>query len=102
MAEINARTQQGETALHICCRLANFEIIKILTKLPETFVDIEDSRGNTPLHFAALSNSLKVITYLTKTCKANPTILNYLKQRPRDMSSDTTIKNVSTRIFIVF
>jgi ankyrin repeat protein len=94
MAELNARTQSGETALHLCCKSGNFDIVRTLTRMPETFVDIEDSRGNTPLHFAALSNSMKVVAHLTKTCKANPSIHNYLKQRPRDVTTDMGIKNV--------
>jgi ankyrin repeat protein len=88
LAEINARTQSGETALHLSCKNGNEGIVKFLTKIQETFVDIEDNKGNTPLHYAALTNNTKIVQHLTKTCKGNPTITNVLKQRPRDLTSD--------------
>ena len=61
LAEINARTQSGETALHLSCKNGNFEIVKFLTKIQETFVDIEDNKGNTPLHYSALTNNAKIV-----------------------------------------
>jgi ankyrin repeat protein len=29
--DVNARSQQGETPLHIACKLGSFEIVQILT-----------------------------------------------------------------------
>ena len=79
MAEINSRSQQGYTPLHICCRLGQYEFVKILTKVPDIFVDIEDNIGNTPLHYATLSNQGKIVSHLVKNCKANPCIHNCQK-----------------------
>jgi ankyrin repeat protein len=45
----------------MACKLSNFELVELLTTMPETFVDIEDSKGNTPLHFAAQTGNLKII-----------------------------------------
>jgi ankyrin repeat protein len=49
-------------------------------------VDIEDNKGNTPLHFAVASSYIKIIQHLTKTCHANPSIINNLKQKPKDIT----------------
>ena len=78
-AEINVRTAQGETALHISCKAGNFELVRMLTKLQEIFVDIEDSRGNTPLHYASMTNNTRIVGHLTKVCKANPCMHNFLR-----------------------
>lgn len=94
LAEVNQRTSTGETALHLSCRVANFDIVKALTKLQETFVDIQDAEGNTPMHFAAMSNTLKIVQHLTKNCKGNPSILNNRRQKPRDVTTDQTLKYV--------
>lgn len=61
MADVNARTQSGETPMHIACKLSNFDIVTLLSELPETFIDIEDAKGNTPLHYAATVGNLKII-----------------------------------------
>jgi uncharacterized protein len=39
-AEVNLRMNTGETALHLACKQGNYDIVKALTKLSETFVDI--------------------------------------------------------------
>jgi len=70
-------------------------MVKYLTKIPETFVDIEDIKGNTPLHNACMANNQKVVSHLVKVCKANPVIPNCIKQKPRDMTTDPTLKCVS-------
>ena len=47
--------------MHIACKLSNFDIVTLLSELPETFIDIEDAKGNTPLHYAATVGNLKII-----------------------------------------
>lgn len=96
LAEVNQRTQTGETALHLSCRASNYDLVKILTKLQETFVDIQDAEGNTPMHYAAMANALKIVQHLTKNCKGNPSILNNRRQKPRDVTTDQTLKFVRT------
>ena len=55
-------------------------------------MDIEDSRGNTPLHFAAQTGSLKIIQHLCKNREAIPLIPNIQRQTPRDLAGDAAIK----------
>ena len=77
--DVNARSQLGETPLHLACKLQSLDIVKLLTSLEEIFVDIEDNKGNTPLHFAVASQQVQIISHLTKQCRANPSIVNNLK-----------------------
>jgi ankyrin repeat protein len=76
----------------MACKLSNFELVELLTTMPETFVDIEDSKGYTPLHFAAQTGNLKIIQHLCKNKEANPLIPNMSRQTPRDLSGDLAIK----------
>ena len=89
---MNARTASGDTPLHMACKLSNFELVELLTTMPETFVDIEDSKGYTPLHFAAQTGNLKIIQHLCKNKEANPLIPNISRQTPRDLAGDLAIK----------
>jgi ankyrin repeat protein len=45
----------------MACQLQNFDLVSALTDSEETFVDIEDIKGNTPLHYAVVGGSLKII-----------------------------------------
>lgn len=67
-------------------------MVDLLTQLPETFVDIEDGKGNNPLHYAAQTGNIKICQYLCKTREANPLLTNFQRQLPRDMTTDTTLK----------
>lgn len=55
-------------------------------------MDIEDAKGNSPLHYAAQAGNLKIIYHLCKTRDANPMISNFQNQIPRAMASDAAIR----------
>ena len=48
-ADPNAKTDKGETALHICCKFGHFDCVDYLLTVNQSLKDIPDSQGLTPL-----------------------------------------------------
>ena len=100
-ADVFMRDQQGNTALHIACRLGNKDIVESIvesvktnkTKLHKLFT-VRNSEGLTCLHIAADKKCYKIMGYLFANgadinigdAKSGRTILHYAVER-RDMET---------------
>jgi predicted kinase len=62
-ADLNIKSEQGESPLHIAINSDNFELVKFLVE-SKVDLDIEDNYGNTPIMVAFKKNNIKIIKYL--------------------------------------
>ncbi|CAH0515133.1 unnamed protein product [Peronospora belbahrii] len=62
-ADINARTQDGKTALHLSTSDDTYEVALILLDAG-AFIDIQDENGKTPLHYCVHEKGLLVTNLL--------------------------------------
>lgn len=64
-ADVNAKTNQGQTALHFCASKANLDVVRLLLAAkPPASARIKDKRGQLPLHRAAAVGSVPVMKAL--------------------------------------
>ena len=64
-ADVNAKNNNGQTALHFCASKANLEIARTLTShKPPATARIKDNRGQLPLHRAAAAGSVPMMKVL--------------------------------------
>jgi ankyrin repeat protein len=57
-ASINVRTLgKGATPLHLACQAKKVNAVSALLDVPLCDVNVQDSRGNTPLHYAAIQGN---------------------------------------------
>ena len=49
------------------------------------YVNVQDFRGNTALHYAAIIDNLKFVDYLVYNLNADPLIVNKNNERPIDL-----------------
>lgn len=64
-AEVNAKNNNGQTALHFCASKVNLDIARtLLGQKPPASARIKDKRGQLPLHRAAAVGSVPMIKAL--------------------------------------
>ena len=64
-ADINAKNNNGQTALHFCASKVNLDIARtLLTQKPPASARIKDKRGQLPLHRAAAVGSVPMMKAL--------------------------------------
>lgn len=64
-ADVNAKNNNGQTALHFCASKANLDIARtLLAQKPPASARIKDRRGQLPLHRAAAVGSVPMIKAL--------------------------------------
>lgn len=64
-ADVNAKNNNGHTALHFCASKANLDIARtLLSPKPPASARIKDKRGQLPLHRAAAVGSVPMIKAL--------------------------------------
>lgn len=66
-ADVNAKNNNGQTALHFCASKANLDIARILlSQKPPASARLKDNRGQLPLHRAAAVGSVPMLKLLLK------------------------------------
>jgi ankyrin repeat protein len=75
----------GETPLCIACYYGRHDTVKILLKAPEIKVNLSDSQGWTPLHYAAYMNYEDIVIRLLKA-KCNRRSFDLTGRTPVDVS----------------
>lgn len=64
-ADVNAKNNNGQTALHFCASKANLDIARnLLSQKPPASARIKDTRGQLPLHRAAAVGSVPMLKAL--------------------------------------
>lgn len=64
-ADVNAKNNNGQTALHFCASKANLDIARtLLAQKPPASARIKDSRGQLPLHRAAAVGNVPMMKAL--------------------------------------
>ena len=61
--DIDEKTNNGNSALHLSCFNGNLNCVKILCKFGAN-LEIEDSQGNTPLHIASYNSQSHIVSFL--------------------------------------
>ena len=84
---VNVKDFDGNTALHIACRLARKDIITLLVKDTRTDLNIVNALGLTPLlafilHAKVSVDSIIVLSYLLKQKRLDPNIPDGKGNRP--------------------
>ena len=74
------------SALHfVCDRLGDLTLLKVLTSR-KCEVDVKDSRGCTPLHYACFNGHIDLVKYLILTLKCNPNVRDNDGKTPLHMA----------------
>lgn len=95
-AEINARDNKGRPALFYALKKGRVDIVKFLLEYSSN--DLTDNEGNTCLHFASESKSLKCLKLLEKT-RVN--CLNSHQQTPLHFAFKTSSNSATTVAFLL-
>ncbi|XP_058105999.1 ankyrin repeat-containing protein At2g01680-like [Magnolia sinica] len=57
----HARTERGETTLHLCVKYNQFDAAKILVEKDKALVNMKDDQDNTVLHLAAARKQIQML-----------------------------------------
>ncbi|NP_899192.1 transient receptor potential cation channel, subfamily N, member 1 [Danio rerio] len=87
-----AKTANGDTALHICCRRRDVEMAKILVEFGAN-PDSQNDEGQTPLHIAAHEGDENMLKFLY-LCKANANISDKMDRSPLHIAAERGHTNV--------
>ena len=63
--DVDDRTEEGQTALHLACKAANFGTIRLLIR-SNADINALDKLGNTPAHYLAKTECRDVVQWLTE------------------------------------
>lgn len=66
----------GLSPLHVACMKGNVEVAKMLIKHTPEHLDLEDNKGNTPIHYASEGGYTKTVKLLLEH-KTNPNLPNH-------------------------
>jgi ankyrin repeat protein len=72
--DVNARDNDGNTALHIAAKFGRFKLVKHITKICHAKVDATNNEGWTALRDAVQNGHLEVAQYFIDECRADITI----------------------------
>ncbi|KAI5621888.1 transient receptor potential cation channel, subfamily N, member 1, partial [Silurus asotus] len=76
----------GDMALHICCRMKNVEMAKVLVEFNAN-LDSQNDDGQTPLHIATLEGDQAMVKYFYYRI-ANPNITDKLDRNPLHIAAE--------------
>ncbi|XP_026785883.3 transient receptor potential cation channel, subfamily N, member 1 [Pangasianodon hypophthalmus] len=85
-------TGSGDMALHICCRLKDVEMAKVLVTF-NADLDSQNDEGQTPLHIAAWEGDEAMLEFLCYR-KANPNITDRLDRSPLHIAAERGYTNM--------
>ena len=92
------RNKYGLTSLHIACQQGYTDIVKFFIHdpaftpyMPSNIQDIKDTSGNTLLHLACKNNKYSTVSYLLRTLKFNPNIVNSAERFPIQLTNHSNI-----------
>jgi len=81
-ANVEAKTKEGNTALHIACRYDNRDVVKHLVKEAKANVEAKPKEGDTALHIACRYGNIDVVEHLVEEVKANVEARNNEGKKP--------------------
>ena len=79
-----SQNENGETLLHITCRLGHLDIVRALIEIYKCSLDTYDKFGNSPCHSACAAGQLKIIDYFDKSAY-------YKEYKIKNKSGDTLL-----------
>ena len=91
--DINEKTKEGYSALHLAVFKNKIEIVKILIKINEIKIDEKVPKFGNVLHIACKLNNLKMVNLLIST-NIDPFDKNDEDKLPIDLTNDEKIKKV--------
>ena len=91
--DINEKTKEGYSALHLAVFKNKIEIVKILIKINEIKIDEKVPKFGNVLHIACKLNNLKMVNLLIST-SIDPFDKNDEDKLPIDLTNDEKIKKV--------
>ncbi|OHS93014.1 hypothetical protein TRFO_40664 [Tritrichomonas foetus] len=94
LIDINAKNQDGTTALHIACRDGKTEIVEFLIKQEFIDINMKDKDGSTPLHLACEFDHIDEVKILLDQPEIEEEKCNHKGQTPYDLASTDEIKNL--------
>jgi uncharacterized protein len=74
--DVFAMDKNGRTPLFYASLRNNLDCVLLLVALDAQWIEVGDSRGDTAMHAAAISNGVEVLSFLL-TCEVNPDMANY-------------------------
>jgi ankyrin repeat protein len=81
---VNANDTYGYAMLHYAVIRSMLDVVKKIVEKGGD-VNVQDSRGNTPLHWAAQHGYTSVVDFLCHECNANTNVKNNEGQTPLDL-----------------
>jgi tRNA A-37 threonylcarbamoyl transferase component Bud32 len=90
---VNSRTEDGMTSLHISASRGDLNITEMLIKEFNVDVNVSHDKWGTPLHCAVRDGRRKIVALLI-IAKAKIEILNNSKGNPLEISNDERITNM--------
>ncbi|KAF7691391.1 hypothetical protein HF521_011688 [Silurus meridionalis] len=78
--------ENGDMALHICCRMKDVEMAKVLVEFNAN-LDSQNDDGQTPLHIATLEGDQAMVKYFYYRI-ANPNITDKLDRNPLHIAAE--------------
>ncbi|XP_053348677.1 transient receptor potential cation channel, subfamily N, member 1 [Clarias gariepinus] len=100
-SQLKAKTKEnGDTALHICCRRRHVDMARVLVEFNGN-LDCQNDEGQTPLHIAAWEGDQAMLKFFYYRI-ANPNIVDKLDKFPLHIAAErghTTAVDVLTQLF---
>ena len=85
-ADVNLRSSNGSTALHMAARSGNRKVAEILVACPEVEINSRDMTRQTPLHYVACANGDKDLCPLLLGNGADPGMKSAEEKTPLHMA----------------
>ncbi|GIL69469.1 hypothetical protein Vretimale_13583 [Volvox reticuliferus] len=91
---VDAANEFGQTALHVASLWGNLEAMKVLIELGAD-VDVPNSRGSTPLHFAASAKRHpRAVCQILLDAGADTEAVDLMGRQPYEMANDEDVRSL--------